>query len=63
MTSYFPNGHAGVLVDKFLRGFSTDEGLVSPRTEIVSLYIDQIHEHDVGNQIAAKFDIPLYGSI
>ncbi len=63
VTTFFPNSHAGVLVDKFLRGFPTDEGLIPPRTEIVSLYIDQIHERDVGRQIAHEFDIPLYESI
>lgn len=63
VTTYFPNSHAGVLVDKFLRGFPTDDGLIAPRTEIASLYIDQIHERDIGCQIAHKYDIPLFESI
>ena len=63
VTTYFPNSHAGVLVDKFLRGFPTDEGLIPPRTEIASLYIDQIHGRDIGRQIAHKYNIPLYESI
>ena len=63
VTTFFPNSHAGVIVDKFLRGFPTDEGVIPPRSKIVSLYIDQIHERDVGRQIAYEFDIPLYESI
>lgn len=63
VTSYFPNSHADVLVDKFLLGFPTDDGVIPPRTEIASLYIDQIHERDIGRQMAHKFDIPLYESI
>ena len=63
VTSYFPKSHADVLLDKFLRGFPTDEGLIPPRTEIASLYIDQIHERDIGRQIAYQFKIPLYESI
>ena len=63
VTTFFPNSHAGVIVDKFLRGFPTDEGLIPSRSEIASLYIDQIHERDVGRQIAHEFDIPLYESI
>ena len=63
VTTFFPNSHAGVLVDKFLRGFPTDKGLIAPRTEIASLYIDQIHDRDVGRQFAHKYDIPLYESI
>ena len=42
-TSYFPGSHADVIVSKFLQGFPTDEGLLAPRTQVVSMYIDQIH--------------------
>ena len=63
VTTFFPNSHAGVIVDKFLRGFPTDEGVVPPRTAIASLYIDQIHQRDVGRQLAHEFNIPVYESI
>ena len=63
VTSYFPHSHAGVIVTKFLRGFCTDDGLIAPRTQIASLYIDQIHEHDIGLQLAHEFNIPVYESI
>ncbi len=63
VTTFFPNSHAGVIVDKFLRGFPTDDGVVPPRTTIASLYIDQIHHRDVGRQLAREFDIPVYESI
>ena len=63
VTSYFPTSHASHLIDKFLVGFPTDDGLIPPRSEIASLYIDQIHENDIGRQIAKKYDIPLYESI
>lgn len=63
VTTFFPNSHAGVIVDKFLRGFPTDDGLVPPRTAIASIYIDQIHQRDVGRQLAYESDIPVYESI
>ncbi len=63
VTTYFPRSHAGILVDKFLRGFPTDEGVLPPRTEIASLYIDQIHQDDIGRQVAHEYHIPLYESI
>lgn len=63
VTTFFPESHAGVLVTKFLRGFPTDDGLIPPRTEIASLYIDQIHERDVGLQLAHEFDVPVFESI
>jgi hypothetical protein len=63
VTTFFPSSHAGVLASKFLRGFPTDAGLIAPRTEVASLFIDQIHEHDVGLQLAHEFDVPVYESI
>jgi len=63
VTTFFPNSHAGVLASKFLCGFPTDDGLVAPRTRIVSLYIDQIHRHDIGLQLAYRYGVPVYGSI
>ena len=52
VTTFFPNSHAGVLVDKFLRGFPTDDGILPPRSTIASIYIDQIHDRDIGRQLA-----------
>ena len=35
--------HADVIIGKFLRGeFPTDEGIKAPRSQVVSLYIDQV---------------------
>ncbi len=62
-TTWFPNSHAGVLATKFVTGFATDQGLVSPRTQVVSIYMDQVHERDVGLQLAEHHAIPVFGSI
>ena len=63
VTSYPPRSHAAVIVTKFLRGFPTDEGLISPRTRVASMYIDQIHEQDIGRQVAQEHGVALYESI
>ncbi|MCH2129078.1 MAG: hypothetical protein MK179_08030 [Pirellulaceae bacterium] len=63
VTTFFSDSHASHIVSKFLQGFPTDDELVAPHSKIASLYIDQIHEGDVGRQIAHKFDIPIYESI
>ena len=63
VTTFFPNSHAGVLAGKFLTGFATDEGLIAPRTRVASLYMDQVHDRDVGLQLAETYDIPVFGSI
>lgn len=62
-TLYVPYSHADVLVTKYLRGFPCDDGLHAPRTRIVSLYIDQIPEKDMGIGIAREFGVPVYATV
>jgi len=63
VTAYYPRSHADVVVTKFLKGFPTDEGLLPPEVDIVSLYLDQIHERDIGRETAKDFGVPIYESI
>jgi hypothetical protein len=63
VTRYRDRSHAEVIVTKFMRGFPTDDGLIPPRTQLASLYIDQIHEGDIGLSIADEFNVPIYPSI
>jgi hypothetical protein len=52
-----------VIVTKFLKGFPTDEGLISPRTEIVSMFVDQFNETDLARGLAEEHGVPIYNSI
>ena len=63
ITEFFRLSHADVMVPKFLMGFPTDEGLIAPRVELASLYIDQYTAADIGRDLAAEHDIPIYPSI
>ncbi len=63
VTVYRPNSHADVIVTKFLKGFPTDQGLLSPRVEIASLYVDQTPAEDVSRRFAAEHNVPIYDSI
>lgn len=63
LTEYFTNSHADVIVTKYLKGFPTDDGLLEPRTEIVSIYLDQTFDRDVGRGYAAEHNVPIYESI
>ena len=63
VTTYYPRSHADVIVTKFMKGFSTDDGLIKPRVELASIYLDQIHENDIGQELAAEHNVPIYQSI
>ena len=62
-TIYHPLAHADVIVSKFLKGWSVDEGYFAPQVDVVSLYIDHVLENDIGLQLAEKFGVPVYPSI
>ncbi|HIG54205.1 MAG TPA: hypothetical protein EYG11_11665 [Candidatus Latescibacteria bacterium] len=63
ITIYHPKSHADVIVTKFLKGMSTDEGFLSPEIDIVSIYLDHALENDIGLGLAEKYDVPVYPSI
>ena len=62
-TIYHPKAHADVIVTKFMKGGSTDEGFVPPAVDLVSLYIDHVLENDIGVQLAEEYGVPIYPSI
>ncbi|MBT4140781.1 MAG: hypothetical protein HOE48_22910, partial [Candidatus Latescibacteria bacterium] len=63
VTAYYPRSHADVVITKFLKGIPTDDGLLPPEIDIVSMYLDQVHERDMGVEIAKEFGVPMYESI
>ena len=60
---YRKGSHADVMIGKWLRAFPTDDGLLPPRTQIASIYLDQVFDDDMGVEIAAAFGVPVYQSI
>lgn len=63
ISEYHQSSHADVIATKFLKGFPTDDGLIEPRVDLVSMYIDQVTERDVGCAIARDHGIPVCPSI
>ncbi|MDP6403409.1 MAG: hypothetical protein QF467_07680, partial [SAR202 cluster bacterium] len=66
ITAFFPaahGSHADLIASKFARGFPTSEGVVRPKVDLVSMYIDQPHWTDLGPALARKHDIEVYPSI
>src|SRR4051794_26238047 len=63
VTTYRPHSHADVIVTKYLKGFPTDEGVLEPRVDIASFYVDQFPSNDLSRRFAAEHNVPIYGSI
>ncbi|MEE3233109.1 MAG: hypothetical protein VX294_03005 [Candidatus Latescibacterota bacterium] len=63
LTTCFTRSHAEVILPKLIRGFPTDDGIVDSQLNLVSIYLDQIHEEDVCLPFAQKNNIPIYPSI
>ena len=63
VTAYFVNSHADVIVSRFLEGFPSEEGIVPPQSTVVSMYLDQVGDNDIGVEKAAQHDLPIYPSI
>jgi hypothetical protein len=60
---YRNSAHADVIATKFFAGIPTDEGMVEPEVEIVSVWIDQIGDNDTGVRIARMNGAKLYPTI
>ena len=63
ITEYRVPAHADVIVGKFIKGFPTDEGMQEPQVDIVSMYLDQIPDNDIGLKVSEKYNIPIFLSI
>lgn len=62
-TEYRPNAHADVVFSKLLEGYELHGNWHEPRVEIVSMYLDQIPQNDVGLYMADKHGIPVFDTI
>jgi len=66
ITAFFPaahGSHADLVASKFARGFPTSEGVLEPKVDLVSMYIDQPHWTELGPALAREHDIEIYPSI
>ena len=62
-TIYYAWSHADAILTKFIKGMSTDEGFFLPEVDLVSIYLDHVLDNDIGVDLAASHDIPIYPSI
>lgn len=59
-TTYFRYSHADDIITKFIEGYSVVGRTHVPHCKLVSLYIEQSPQTDIGRGMAARYGIPLY---
>lgn len=63
VTEYRPRSHADVIVTKLLEGYPLAGSPTEPRLEVASLYLDQVPDNDIGHEMAARHDVPIFDTI
>ena len=63
VTEYRHWSHADVIVGRLLGGNSSDGTWHAPRTQVVSLYTDQVPANDMSRDLAARHGFRIYPSI
>jgi len=62
-TVYRENSHGDVIITKLLEGYKLYGVPTEPRIEVVSLYLDQVPENDMGVAMAARHGVSIFGTI
>ena len=63
VTEYRHYSHADVIVGRMLNGYTPNNVRVEPRTEIVSMYTDQVPANDLSRAAAAKYGFKIYPTV
>ena len=64
-TVYFPLSHADVIITRWIKPLATDAdwGWSEQRSKIVSIYIDQFPDTDIGREICQRHDVPIFDTV
>lgn len=63
ITAYYPVSHADVIVSKILEGYLRNGEAPRPGLKLVSMYVEQVHPHDISKELAERHDVRLCGTI
>ena len=59
-TAYFKYSHADDIITKFIEGYAVVGRTHLPHCDVVSLYVEQFPDSDIGRGMAARYSIPLF---
>jgi hypothetical protein len=62
-TVYFKYSHADDIITKFIEGYSVVGRIYNPHCKVVSLYVEQFPESDIGRGMASRYGIQLYSTV
>ena len=64
VTTFYRHAHAQHFIDRLLEGYGWKGRHHRPAMDLVSLYVDQIHEHDLSRERATRFpQLTIYPTI
>jgi hypothetical protein len=59
-TAYWKYSHADDIITKFIEGYAIVGRIHKPHCQVVSMYIEQFPDTDIGRGMAARYKIPLF---
>lgn len=59
-TAYWKYSHADDIITKFIEGYAVVGRIHQPHCRVVSLYIEQFPDTDIGRGMAARYKVPLF---
>lgn len=59
-TAYWKYSHADDIITKFIEGYAVVGRVHQPHCQVVSLYVEQFPDTDIGRGMAARYKIPLF---
>lgn len=62
-TTYHRYSHADNIITRFMEGYSIVGKSYPPPCQVVSLFIEQVNDLDIGRPLAKRWKVPLYPSI
>lgn len=62
-TVYFERSHADVFFSRILHGYRLNRKTYYPRLEVASMYLDQVHDNDMGYDLAEEYGFKVYPTV
>jgi len=63
ITAFTYRSHAHVILENFVAPYLFNGKWISPDMDVVSMYVDQFPDGELGRTFAAKYNIPIYKTI